>query len=238
MARAAFVWTSDGALRASPIPEGGARIGRGAEVEIRVDAQTVSRVQASVGLEGDHFVIENVSTTNPTKLNGVVIERRVPLSDGDEVQAGSLALIFHDLAAADRLSGPMCSHCSRENLGTDADCWYCGTSLVNAPTTILQRREVACRLVSATGEHHDLLTEESLTFDNDGAPMVVRAGTDLPAGQPAIQVRDMEPRLVEAGDTLRVNGEPASADQRLATGDRVDMGKASLLVIARVDPSA
>ncbi len=238
MARAAFVWTSDGALHASPIPEGGARIGRGAEAEVRVDARTVSRVQASVEPEGDHFVIENVSTTNPTKLNGIVIERRVPLSDGDEVQAGSLALIFHDLAAADRLSGPMCSHCSRENLATDADCWYCGTSLVNAPTTILQRREVACRLVSAMGEHHDLLTNESLTVDEGGAPIVVRAGADLPAGQPAIQVRDTEPRVIEAGDTVRVNGESVVADQRLSTGDSVDIGKASLLVIARVDPSA
>ena len=238
MTRAAFVWTSDGALRASPIPDGGARIGRGAEAEVRVDAQTVSRVQASVEPEGDHFVIENVSTTNPTKLNGVVIERRVPLSDGDEVQAGSLALIFHDLAAADRLSGPMCSHCSRENLATDADCWYCGTSLVNAPTTILQRREVACRLVSAMGEHHDLLTDEGLTVDDGGAPIVVRAGADLPAGEPAIQVRVTEPRVIEAGDTVRVNGESAVANQRLSTGDRVDMGKASLLVIARVDPSA
>ena len=228
MTRAALVAQIDGEQQARALPMAGGRIGRGAEAAIHFDDSTISRIQASLRLESDLYVVENLSETNPTKVNDVAIDRPVPLSDGDRLLLGTVPMTFHDLAAGDRLSGPMCSHCARENQASDLDCWFCGTSLVHAPTTILARRAVAGRLIGADGTTHDLLSGQALTLDEEG-PRTVRAEeTDA-----ALVIAADSSLRVGDGAGVIVNGEPASSGTALSTGDRLNSGDRTFLVIAR-----
>ena len=228
MTRASLVVEIEGVLQARALPAAGGRIGRGADAEIRFDDNTISRTQAGLRMEDDSYVVENLSETNPTQVNDVAIDRPVPLSDGDRLLLGTVSLTFHDLAAGDRLSGPICSYCSRENMASDLDCWFCGTSLVNAPTTVLERRAVAGRLISVDGATHDLLPDEALTFGEDGLRVARIEEADA-----ALVRADNDSLVVGDGEEVMVNGELASAGASLATGDRLLWGDRAFLVITR-----
>ena len=236
MVRAALVLEADDGLNAFPIPTAGARLGRGGDVDLRLSGETVSRLHAAVRPAADGYVVENRSQTNPTRLNDVAIDRPAPLSDGDRLQLGSARLTFHDLAAGDRISGPLCSHCSRENRPDDHDCWYCGTSLINAPTNVLARREVRCRMVSSSGEVHDLLAGESFALTATGAGAVQRDGETLP-GATTIARLDGERAIVPESppDALRLNDRAASPRERLRCGDSLRWGDTAFVIITRVD---
>ncbi|MBA2555922.1 MAG: FHA domain-containing protein, partial [Chloroflexi bacterium] len=157
MTSPALMWLDDDRLNVAGLkPDASNTIGRLAGSTVVVDDPTVSRQQARVSFDGARFLAENLSSTNPTRLNGTQLQAPTPLSDGDRLTAGVMDLTFHDLAVGDRLSGPMCSHCGRENSSTQRDCWYCGTSLVSAATTIRQRLQVAARIVTRDGARYDL----------------------------------------------------------------------------------
>ena len=147
---------------------------------------------------------------------------------------GVLRLTFHDLQAGDRSSGPMCSNCSRENMPTDKDCWYCGTSLVNAPTVILETRKVACRIVSDDGDTFDIHQGEAFVIVPGEGPQVV-LGDDQPSGAAVIRPRDSGSgaELTSEGASLTVNGRTASASQPLKTGDEVRSESARFTIVVR-----
>ncbi len=85
MPRTAFVWPTDAGMGVQAVPAGGVRLGRAADCDVRVEADTVSRAHAQVRFTDEHFVIENLSQTNPTQVNDVAIAQPVPLADGDRV---------------------------------------------------------------------------------------------------------------------------------------------------------
>lgn len=234
--RTALVLDAGGDLRVFPVPTGGVRLGRGADADIRLEGDTVSRLHAAVHAEGDGFVIEHLSATNPTHVNDVAIERTVPLADGDQLRLGSAQLTFHDLASGDRLSGPMCSHCSRENRPDDHDCWYCGTSLLNAPTNVLAKREVSCRLVAAEGIAHDLMSGESFGVSASGTGSVHRQG-EIVEGVASIARLEGEAAHTPdpSPDGLRLNDAVAAPGQPLASGDVLRWGESTFVVITRAD---
>ncbi len=234
MARAVLVWPEGGQLHAADLLErGDTRIGRTGEVQVRLDDPTVSRSHAMLRGEAGLFLIENLSTTNPARVNGAPVDRPVPLSDGDRIQLGSVQLTFHDLAAGDRLSGPICSHCSRENIATDKECWYCGTLLVNAPTTILERRETACRLIAADVETFDLLSGECFLV-SAGGKGEVQATDRTAAAQAAIEIRDGRPVIASPTDTkVRLRSAEPAPGGALETGDEISIGEANFLVVVR-----
>ena len=236
MVRTALVLEADDGREVFPIPAGGVRLGRGADADVRISGDTVSRVHAAVRPEAEGYVIENLSQTNATHVNDVAIDRPVPLADGDRLRLGSARLTFHDLAAGDRISGPMCSHCSRENRSDDHDCWYCGTSLINAPTNVLAHRAVICRLVSAAGEVHDLLPGESFAVTASGAGAVQRDGQTL-SDATTIARLDGEQAIVPESppDALRLNDSAARPRERLSSGDSLRWGDTVFVVITRAD---
>lgn len=234
MTRAAFVWTVNEKRQVVPIPDTGGSVGRSPDSDVRIDEATVSRQQATIRAQGDGWLIENASSTNPTRLNGAPVEQPSPLSDGDRVEIGTASLVFHDLSAADRLSGPVCSHCSRENLAGDSDCWFCGTSLVNAPTTILRRLPAVVRFVAESGETHDLLPDEILTTRPDGTSMVARAEAKIADGAPQIRASGDAAQVIATGeDMIKVNGAPSTPEMLLATGDSLELAGTTFLVIMR-----
>jgi hypothetical protein len=210
-------------------------VGRSQGSDVLLQDRTISRKHAVVRVEDGVFVLENVSETNVAKVNGVAIERPVPLSDGDSIELGALQISFHDLHAGDRVSGPMCSHCSRENMPTDKDCWYCGTSLVNAPTAILEPKRALCRLVSEDGESFDIHQGEAFVVASESSRHVVR-DEELPPDL-ATGIRPEGGKsgavLFALSDTATVNEQPSAVGRALSTGDRIDTQAGRYTIIVR-----
>ena len=66
-------------------------IGRGRSADIVIAEPTISRAHAAIGFDGGGFFMQDLGSTNGTRVNG---DRgaRVPLVDGDELQLGKLRL--------------------------------------------------------------------------------------------------------------------------------------------------
>jgi hypothetical protein len=179
-------------------------------------------------------VIENLSRTNPTRVNDAPLDGETELSDGDRIKAGSVLLFFHDLSSHDTLQGPVCSYCHRENKATDKDCWYCGTSLVNALTRARERRPVVCRVISSTGMWRDLYADQRVPLVAEGS-LAAAPAADSAASSPAVLVQSGEVRLeipAESGQ-VPVNGMPAESGQRLETDDDIQVGEQHFTVVVR-----
>lgn len=62
---------------------------------VQLDEQTVSRKQAALNVLDGEYLLENLSGTNPTQVNGQPVGRDpIVLSDGDLVQLGEMSLRF------------------------------------------------------------------------------------------------------------------------------------------------
>ena len=66
-------------------------IGRGRGSDIVIAEPTMSRAHAAIGFDGEHFFVQDLGSTNGTRVNGSV-EHKARLKNGDEVQLGKLAL--------------------------------------------------------------------------------------------------------------------------------------------------
>lgn len=237
MSRFAVTWTLDGHPHAHELESTGgseAILGREEGVEIVVPLATVSRRQARFAWDGSRFTLENLSTTNATRLDGGIVTAAKPVADGASIVAGDAALTFHDLATGDRIGGPRCSHCGRENASGDAECWFCGTSLVNALTGVRSRLRVMLRLVDIAGGRSDLLDGQSMRarFDADGWDV----DTNVPETQPqaAILIADGRPTLQDGmGVGLEDPDGRGRAPGPISTGDVLVVGERRYVTIAR-----
>ncbi len=66
-------------------------IGRGRGADIVIAEPTMSRAHAAIGFDGAHFFVQDLGSTNGTRVNGTR-EQKAVLRNGDEVQLGKLAL--------------------------------------------------------------------------------------------------------------------------------------------------
>ena len=89
-------WLEWGARR-FPLAQGAHVIGRDPDVEIRLDASTVSRRHARLTvINADRVVLEDSGSKNGTFRGGErVTTDPVVLSDGDQLRIGSLRVVFH-----------------------------------------------------------------------------------------------------------------------------------------------
>lgn len=71
-------------------------IGRAVENDIVVTSKRVSREHACVRREGWRAILEDLGSTNGTFLNDERVLAPVELHDGDRIQVGDVALLFHD----------------------------------------------------------------------------------------------------------------------------------------------
>jgi pSer/pThr/pTyr-binding forkhead associated (FHA) protein len=71
-------------------------IGRALENEIVVTSKRVSREHARVRREGWRAILEDMSSTNGTFLNGERLLAPAELHDGDRITVGDVVLVFHD----------------------------------------------------------------------------------------------------------------------------------------------
>ena len=66
-------------------------IGRGRGADIVIAEPTMSRAHAAIGFDGARFFVQDLGSTNGTRVNGSR-EQKAALKDGDEVQLGKLAI--------------------------------------------------------------------------------------------------------------------------------------------------
>jgi hypothetical protein len=236
MARAFIVWSLEGQMHASPLPDAGETVvGRSSSANVVVADDTVSRTHAKVRVEGDSYIIENLSGVNPTKVNRTAVTGTQQLSDGDRLELGNVQLAFHNLSAGVSEPTQTCSSCGRKNSIEAKECWYDGTSLVNAPTVVVERKIAACRLISDSGEKFDLFPGEAILLPSGGPPQALRSDDTESYGSAAVVLRNGVPFLLpsESDDAPRVNGEAATQGRSLRTGDEIDAGGARLLAIVQ-----
>ncbi|HET6583021.1 MAG TPA: sigma 54-interacting transcriptional regulator [Nannocystaceae bacterium] len=87
----------DGEVTTFALPERGAvRIGRGEDVDLRIDRESVSRRHAILHV-GDGFALEDLGSSNGTKVGGVrlVANVRTPVGAGDVIEIGNAMLVVH-----------------------------------------------------------------------------------------------------------------------------------------------
>jgi DNA-binding winged helix-turn-helix (wHTH) protein len=70
-------------------------IGRDPDVDIRLDASTVSRRHARIVVSPDSVVLEDFGSKNGTLRGGKRLTGPASLADGDAIHVGSLLLTFH-----------------------------------------------------------------------------------------------------------------------------------------------
>ncbi|MFN8555898.1 MAG: FHA domain-containing protein [Dehalococcoidia bacterium] len=236
MSRAAVVWAEGDRLRVAEISETAVSlIGRLDVATAPLRDPTVSREHARIRAHGGGFVLEHLGR-NPTMINNVPVAHPTGLSDGAVIQVGNVRLVFYDLAAADRVSAPVvCSHCARENQRGDTECWFCGASLVNAPSLSIRCRPVTCRVISAAGHALDLFSDEALLFQPNG-DAEVRPRPRISADAPAfIEMQERRPflRLAQPGAPIWLNGRSAVDGDHLGTGDELRVGQAHYVLVVR-----
>jgi pSer/pThr/pTyr-binding forkhead associated (FHA) protein len=66
-------------------------IGRGRGSDIVIAEPTMSRAHAAIGFDGERFFVQDLGSTNGTRVNGGR-EERAALKNGDEIQLGKLQL--------------------------------------------------------------------------------------------------------------------------------------------------
>jgi pSer/pThr/pTyr-binding forkhead associated (FHA) protein len=69
-------------------------IGRGRGADIVIAEPTMSRAHAAIGFDGERFFVQDLGSTNGTRVNGSR-EQKAVLKNGDEVQFGKLAIAVH-----------------------------------------------------------------------------------------------------------------------------------------------
>lgn len=84
---------SAGHQRAFPVTKPLTVIGRGHDVDIRLEDPRVSRRHAEIRLDGAVLILADLESTNGTRVNDVPVSRR-QLASGDRVAIGGTTLIF------------------------------------------------------------------------------------------------------------------------------------------------
>ncbi len=66
-------------------------IGRGRTADVVIAEPTISRAHAAIGFDDEGFFMQDLGSTNGTRVNGTR-EARIGLACGDELQLGKLRL--------------------------------------------------------------------------------------------------------------------------------------------------
>ena len=81
--------------RRFPLAAGSHVVGRDADVDICLDAATVSRRHARIVVTDAHMTLEDFGSKNGTYRGTERVQGPVPLADGDAIRIGSLLVTFH-----------------------------------------------------------------------------------------------------------------------------------------------
>lgn len=107
-------------------------IGRGAMCHVTIDDPMLSRRHVRFDLSGSEPTIEDLDSRNGTQLNGLPLEGRVPLRDGDRIRIGTQELVFlapRSIHREFRTTSGMtfCVGCAVPYPNTSVQCPHCGS---------------------------------------------------------------------------------------------------------------
>ena len=83
--------TSSGQI---PLLPGDNIVGRDPGSRVWLDSSSVSRQHARIRVEGDRVTLEDLDSKNGTRIGGTPVIAATPLTDGDELRFGSIAVTF------------------------------------------------------------------------------------------------------------------------------------------------
>jgi adenylate cyclase len=78
--------------RVVEVPASGLEVGRGEGVGLVLDAPSVSKRHARFVWDGDDLLVEDLGSTNKVHRDGVMLDQRTSLADGDELVLGEVVL--------------------------------------------------------------------------------------------------------------------------------------------------
>ena len=70
------------------IPENGLLIGRSSDCDLRLPDEFISAKHCKIFFENEELFIEDQGSTNGTFIDGIQVEKRSPLEQGQKVQIG------------------------------------------------------------------------------------------------------------------------------------------------------
>ena len=79
------------------LADGSNLIGRDRDCTIRIDSATLSRHHARITVMNGEVTVEDLGSKNGTHVNGRRVDQPVALEDGDELQVGSVTMVFRTL---------------------------------------------------------------------------------------------------------------------------------------------
>ena len=85
-----------------PLAEGDNVIGRGPDADVRVDDPEVSRRHATIKVEGDVAILQDLGSKNGTFLRGERVVEPARLANADEIRIGISVATFRFVAIDDR----------------------------------------------------------------------------------------------------------------------------------------
>ncbi|WP_394837651.1 sigma 54-interacting transcriptional regulator [Pendulispora rubella] len=96
--RVVVLWEGGEAQIAAPLYGSSVTIGRGSTCDLIIQHRSVSRLHARLHAVRDGFVIEDLGSSNGTRVQGEPLERgtRTPVTYGDVVEIGGTLLTFQD----------------------------------------------------------------------------------------------------------------------------------------------
>lgn len=80
-----------------PLAEGSNLIGRDRDCAMRIDSATLSRHHARITVMNGEVTVEDLGSKNGTHVNGRRVDQPVALEDGDELQVGSVTMVYRTL---------------------------------------------------------------------------------------------------------------------------------------------
>jgi pSer/pThr/pTyr-binding forkhead associated (FHA) protein len=75
-------------------PGEGVRLGRARDTDVPLAAPRASRHHAAVVPVGHGHAVRDLGSTNGTRLNGFLLDREMPLADGDVLDVGGARVVY------------------------------------------------------------------------------------------------------------------------------------------------
>lgn len=229
---ATLTWNEGETIRAADLSAATATtVGRRADATLVVQNETVSRIHFVLRPGATGFSVENLSQSTQTKVGGAPISGARALADGELIQAGTAEFGFHDLARAPGRQEVQCSHCSRPNGVARRECWFCGTSMVNALTTGFKIARPLARLVGASSAVTLFDGECAIRGDGDALEAINAA----PETEPIIQQRGSDWVIGPgaAREAVRVSGRGAAPGEKLSHRDALELAGIQYVFLAK-----
>lgn len=177
--------------RLTKLVPGRLSIGRGRHNELVIDDVSVSVEHAAITLDGEEALLEDLNSTNGTKVNGQPVHTHY-LQDGDSIALGSYCLRFNTIAVPLNPFG--------FNLPGQME-----IQVVDGPrsgSSVVLREEVTS--VGANDEYFLVVRGENLGYrvlrETGAAPMLVN---DVPIATATFEITEGD-AIVFGGTTMRL----------------------------------